>query len=506
MRRTLTIATLVLAGLAGAMLLWAQSVLGQDAVRSALASQLSAAVGQPVTIGGIRAGIFPRVTVHLSEVSIGEPARARISSLMVGTRLRALVSRRIENATLTLDGARIELPLTVAGSKTGGSTSGAPVELVSVDEIRIRDVEIVSGGRTLKGSLEAALAGPGLTLQRAQLTAEDTSLEATGQLTDWSAPAGEITIKAGQMDLNRLLAFLADFSASLQPSPPATPSPAAGSPDAAASTMDLRLAIEAESASSGRLTLTSLNGRARVTSDEVSMDPVSFNVFGGRYQGLLALTLDGDEPRFRYQAQLSGIDTAAAMDYAGQSGTMSGRLTGTIDLAGPGADFAAVMRRARGKARVDIADGVIKGLGLVRSIVIATSGRTGAVQNAGGSSDEPFTRLGATLTITNGAASTNDLRFESENLIMDAAGAVRLDGKAVNLQGAVQLSEELTKQAGTDLVRYTQEQGRVTLPVLITGSAQNLSVRVNTVDLARRAITNRATEEIKKQLGGIFGR
>jgi hypothetical protein len=89
---------------------------------------------------------------------------------------------------------------------------------------------------------------------------------------------------------------------------------------------------------------------------------------------------------------------------------------------------------------------------------------------------------------------------------MDAAGAVRLDGKAVNLQGAVQLSEELTKQAGTDLVRYTQEQGRVTLPVLISGSVQHFSVRVNTVDLARRAITNRATEEIKKQLGGFFGR
>jgi hypothetical protein len=85
-----------------------------------------------------------------------------------------------------------------------------------------------------------------------------------------------------------------------------------------------------------------------------------------------------------------------------------------------------------------------------------------------------------------------------------------LDGSAVDLDGQVQLSEALTQQAGRDLVRYTRENGRVTLPVAISGSVAELTVGIDLVDLTRRAIINRATEEaeeaIKEGLEGLFGR
>ena len=119
---------------------------------------------------------------------------------------------------------------------------------------------------------------------------------------------------------------------------------------------------------------------------------------------------------------------------------------------------------------------------------------------SGGSTDEPFTRLGATLRIASGLASTDDLKFESTNLVLTAAGNVRLDATAVDLAGKVQLSDELSKQAGSDLTRYTAEQGRVTLPATITGPADNLSVKIDVADMAKRAITNRANEEAQKQL------
>ena len=266
--------------------------------------------------------------------------------------------------------------------------------------------------------------------------------------------------------------------------------------------MDLNVALEAQSATSGQLTLGGLTGRARVVGDSVNLDPVAFNVFGGRYEGAMTLAL-GSAPGFGFKAKLSGVDVATAMDYAGQAGTMTGRMSGTIDLGGSGADLGAVIKRARGSARIDVTNGIVKGLGLVRSIIVATSGKTGASANVTGSSDEPFTRLGATLTISGGAASTQDFRFESENLGLDAAGGMRLDGSAVSLSGTVQLSEALTRQAGTDLVRYTQSGGRVTLPASISGTLQNLQVRIDAGEVARRAITNRATEEIKQAAGRL---
>ena len=187
---------------------------------------------------------------------------------------------------------------------------------------------------------------------------------------------------------------------------------------------------------------------------------------------------------------------------------MTGRLSGTLNLSGRGMDAPSIARTARGTARVDIVNGVIKNLGLIRSVVVATSQRADRADDTGGARDEPFTRLGATLTIADGSASTQDLRFESKDLLLSAAGAVRLDGSAINLPGQVQLSDDLSKQAGRDLIRYTQEGGRVTLPATITGSADAPHVRIDVASMAKRALTNRANEEaqkaLKKGLSGLF--
>ena len=53
-------------------------------------------------------------------------------------------------------------------------------------------------------------------------------------------------------------------------------------------------------------------------------------------------------------------------------------------------------------------------------------------------------------------------------------------------------------------MRYTQEQGRVTLPATVTGSAQSPSVRVDMGNLFKRALQNKVNEELQKGLGKKF--
>jgi uncharacterized protein involved in outer membrane biogenesis len=495
---------------------WARSVFGRDTVRTALAAQLSEAIGQPVTIGSIGASVYPRVTVKLDEVSIGQPARIRARALDIGTDLRALLSRRIEHGSMRLDGARIELPLPPFqfSDVSTSEDSGAPVEIVSIDEIVLSDIEIVSGGRTLRGEVEAVPQGNGVNLRRLTLAADDTKIEASGNITNLTGPVGALALKANELNFDRLLAFAAEFSsgsgltggpASARGRPAARSKPTT----AAAPAMNVALSLEADRATMGALSIEKVSGRARLTDQDVTLDPLAFGLFGGRYEGALAAAYGGSPPAFRWNAKLSGLDVAAASRFAGRPDSISGRLSGRIDLTGRGADAGTAIQSARGTARVDIRDGVIKSLGLVRTIIVATSMRSDSrPQSAGGSSDEPFSRLGATLAIANGIASTNDLMMESENLRLAAGGTLRLDGSAVALKGRVQLSEALTKQAGRDLVRYTQEEGRVTLPATITGSAGNLKVHIDMADVMKRAIRNRATEEvqsaIKKGLGGLF--
>jgi hypothetical protein len=75
----------------------------------------------------------------------------------------------------------------------------------------------------------------------------------------------------------------------------------------------------------------------------------------------------------------------------------------------------------------------------------------------------------------------------------------------VQLAGPLQLSDALSKQAGRDLVKYTQQNGRVTLPATVSGSADDLHVGIDTGALAKRAITNAATDAAKKLLGRLGG-
>ena len=363
---------------------------------------------------------------------------------------------------------------------------------MSIDEITLRDVAITSGGRTLRGDIEVVPQGKGFAVRKVALVADEATVDITGQVTDLSGPVGELSIKAGALNFDELLAFMSDFAASAGTGVSRGASPPVARPGregaGLAPAMNIALSLEADSAAMGGLSLQKLSGRARITPAGMALDPIRFNVFGGSYDGTLTLTL-GETPAFGLNAALSGVDMGAATTFAGRPDTITGRLAGKIDLTGSGMDATSVIRSTRGTARVDITNGTVKRLGLVRTVLLATSGRSDSVAQSPGnvSDDEPFARLAATLAVANGSASTTDLRLESNDLLLTAAGVVRLDGTSINLAGDVRLSDKLSAQVGRDLVRYTQEQGRVTLPATITGSADNPQVRIDMASLARRA-------------------
>jgi uncharacterized protein involved in outer membrane biogenesis len=503
LKKTLIALAVVLVVVGGIGAVWVRSVFANDGVKNAVAAQMSKALGQPVTIGDIGARIYPRVTVNLNDVGIGQPAKIKVQSLALGTDFRALLSRRIEHATVNLSGARIELPLPDFAIASGppaspdAQSSSSPVEIASIDEVALNGVEIVSGSRTLKGDIVVVPQGKGLLIRKISIGADSATIDITGEIKDLAGPSGSLAVKAGALNFDQLLAFMSDFAGGAGTTGTAS-TPAGGPAAASPSAMNLAIALDAASASMGGLTLDKLSGKASLTGDRVLLEPVGFGLFAGRYEGSLALSL-GRTPDFRLKAKLTGVDMAAATAFAGSPNQVTGKLSATIDLAGRGMDAPAVMKSARGTARVDVTDGTVKNLGLIQSVVVATSGRADATQG-GGSRDEPFSRLGATLNVAGGSASTQDLQFESKDIMLSAAGGLRLDGSVLNFQGRVQLSDELSKQAGRDLVRYTQEQGRVTIPAVITGSADHPQIAIDITSMAKRALTNKANEEAQKAI------
>ena len=362
---------------------WARAVFTQETVRTALAEQLSKSLGQPVAIGGISASIFPRVTVNLTGVELGRPARIHVQALHVGTDFRAVLSRRIEHAVIQLNGAKIELPLPEFAIASTPAASGdgpvsSTVKIVSIDEIVLREVDVTSGGRTLHGDIEVVPQGAGLNVRKLTLGAGKAAIDITGRITDLAGPTGELSMKAGALNLDELLAFISEFAGGAgAPAHAGAPAAQRAAAKPGSPAMNLSLSIDAGSSTLGGLVLQKLSGRARLTPDSVALAPVRFGLFGGTYDGTLTLK-PGATTNFNLTAALAGVDMAAVTTFAGSADTITGRLSGKVDLSGSGTDATSVLRSAKGTARVDITNGVIKRLGLVRTVIAGTSGRSGA--------------------------------------------------------------------------------------------------------------------------------
>lgn len=510
-----------LALVAGGLFVWAQRALSGDTVRIALADQLSRALGQPVTIGDVDATIFPRVAVTLTNVTVGLPVRIEAERLAFATDLRALLSRRIEHANVTLRGGRVQLPLPAFGSSSAeatGTPAASPIQVVSVEDITLEQVEITSGGRALRGDVTIVpgnTAGGGFEIRRMDLSADGERFAVTGHITDPVAPAGTLTVRASSLSFDRLVLFAMDFARGASDADTAAPrsvsAPGAPAATMAAGALDLTVDVQTDRATFGTLTLQGLAGRMRVTPTLLAINPVRFGVFAGTYDGALTLTLER-QPTFRLNARLADIDVGATLAFLGSTGMMTGQLSGTMDISGRGLSAAEIHQSARGSASVDVVDGVVRRLGLLRSVVLATSMRadSGSAAATPATTDEPFSTLHAAFVVGDGRARTDDLAFESAHLRVTAAGTIALDGQAIDLDGQVQLSDELSAQAGRDLVRYTQQDGRATLPLSIRGPAGAPRVQIDVVDLTKRAIVNRANEEIneavREGLGRVLGR
>src|SRR5688572_534443 len=212
----LTVIIIAIAGLAVAVRL----LIDPERVRSTIAAQASAALGMPVALQAAEVSIWPRPRVTLNGLKVGEPASLTLNTIEVATALRALLSRRIENAELTIADSTVDLPALLAAldglakepippPPAEGTPADAPLALVSVDTIAFRNVRVIFEGGAATVSLESALNGDRLDIRSFDLASHVTDLKASGAIESLAARRGRLSINADSLDLDGMVALLA---------------------------------------------------------------------------------------------------------------------------------------------------------------------------------------------------------------------------------------------------------------------------------------------------------
>jgi hypothetical protein len=138
---------------------------------------------------------------------------------------------------------------------------------------------------------------------------------------------------------------------------------------------------------------------------------------------------------------------------------------------------------------------------MVRTVVLAFGKPSGAPPEGSGSA---FSRIGGRFTLRGGELASETLAMTSRDFDLAGRGTLQLMSGAVTARVNVVLSEELTSQAGTDLRRYAQEDGRVILPATISGTLQRPSVSVDIAAATRRALGNELKRRTKSLLEDLF--
>ena len=495
MLKKLFILAVLLVVVSGAgLFLYARSVLSSESVRATLEQQLSARLGQPVTIESAEAAIFPRVALQLRNVAIGRPQHTTIARIAIATGLRGLLARRVEDAEILVSDGHVPVDALIAlagaaASETGAGSSSS-FTIASVRDISLRNIEFVVANTALAVDVESSLDGDRLTISKLTARSKNTALDASGTLSSISKLQGTFEVAANPLDVDELLTLASGVTTP-------TADNAAANTGVVASSM--RIAVDL-SASKGRFAgydFSNLTAKLDALPGRVEMPSLSLAMFGGTYDGKLSVDSRPRVSRLQIRGSISGIDVSQLATAAGTPGSITGQLGGTVTLTCDGTDAASMLNSARGNASAAITNGVIPGLDMVRTIVLAFGKPSGAPPEGSGSA---FTRLGGGFVLQNGVLRTDNLLFQSRDFDMTGRATLTVPGGGLAADADVILSEELTAQAGTDLRRYAQEDGRVILPARIGGTIGDPAVTLDFAAAASRALQN----ELKRKARSIF--
>jgi len=458
--------------------------LSNDGIRVALEQQATAWLGQPVHIAKVGAQFWPRPGITLEQVTVGEPARLTLAEVGVSTELSALLRRRIADGAIRIRNTRLDLPLPFEIPTTGGGDSGPAVFAVeSINSIGFDNVRIVRRGRELVLSGDSSFDGARLTIRRATVESGKTSIRAEGVVTLEPRVDAVLKASANRLDVDELMALADAFGPA--PAPPGSNRTIGPPPRIAAR-------ISAESVSAGGLDVKQFASDVQVNGEALTMSPLTFQLFGGRYQGSLSARL-GNTLTATLRSRLLDLDVARLAEFGNVKDAMTGTLSGAGTFTGSGRDFAAVLAGARGDGTAKIVNGTVRRLGLVRSIVVFF-GKPAA--DAPGASDA-FDSIDLRFALQNQVFRADAMSLHSRDVDVVGSGTLATAAKALSGKFDISLSEALSAQAGNDLQRFTREGNRVVLPANLGGTLDAPRLTIDTAAAFKRGLKNEVGERLK---------
>jgi len=338
----------------------------------------------------------------------------------------------------------------------------------------------------------------GVELTDVALTVDDSQATGSVAVRDFATPAVRCDIALDALDADRYLPPAT--AAGTAPPPAASPGATAGA--ATDLPLDTLRALNVDATLRvGRLKATNVKVRdLRLTlaahDGELRLHPAEARLYGGTYQGDVALDARGPVPVVRLEETLSEVDAGALLRDAVGEDRLSGKATLHAKVTARGNGTAELTRTLSGTAEARVTDGAVKGINIGRLLREAEAtlnvvkGQAAAPVREVEQTD--FTELRGTAQIANGQVKNDDLIAKSPLLRVTGAGEVDLVRGEMDYVVTATVVATGTGQGGKELA----DLAGIPIPVRITGPFAQLSYRPD----LRGAVKERAESEAKKRL------
>ncbi|HKE61722.1 MAG TPA: AsmA family protein [Nitrospira sp.] len=240
--------------------------------------------------------------------------------------------------------------------------------------------------------------------------------------------------------------------------------------------------------------LKNLEVNADVKGQEARLSNLSFQIFNGEVKAQGATSLGSSVPPFNGQITIQGTQLGPALEALRPDSklSVSGTAAADIAVAGRGFSMPDLTKALEGPGHLEVKDGRIEGVNLMGEAVAL-------LKVAGVSLDQAkatvFSIIETDFMMKQGIVNIQRLLADSHDFQATGNGTVGFDqtlNLAVNMNLTPGLSQKIA--GSSPVVKVALKDGRLRLPLLITGTMQNPSYALDS-----KALTGKIQEQVQEK-------
>ena len=238
---------------------------------------------------------------------------------------------------------------------------------------------------------------------------------------------------------------------------------------------------------------------AEMKGQDVRLSTLALQLFGGLLRAQGTLSLGTTAPPFSGTASLQGLQLGPALQAVGTDQvSMSGTANVELSLSGRGFAHPDLVKALAGAGHVAVRDGRVDGINLLQQAAILLKVVGVQLDNVKATA---FSAIESDMAIKQGLVAVQRLLIDSHDFQATGGGTIGFD-HSLDMKLNLNLSQALSQKiaAGSPIARVALTGGRLSLPLLITGSAQAPSYGLDT-----KMFAGKVKEQVKEKVKGAVG-